>query len=155
MLKRKFPLRTEPKPKNHIEPDAFLYLSHFRRVRDYKVVFKIGLDRLEAKPKEYHDEDDAYTKGTIASLLKQVGEQVEADEEVASVETGKIHVAVNAPEAGVLREFFVSEGDTVTVGQDLTRLKTGVEGSTPSRGSKEAARRGKIPQHPSQPRPTE
>ncbi|KAM0272170.1 hypothetical protein ACHAQH_008848 [Verticillium albo-atrum] len=62
---------------------------------------------------------DSISEGTLASLLKQVGEQVKADEELARIETDKIDVAVNAPEAGVLREVFVAEGDVVTV--DMAR----------------------------------
>ncbi|KAH7016021.1 uncharacterized protein B0I36DRAFT_377759 [Microdochium trichocladiopsis] len=88
VTRRKHHLRTEPKVKNHIGPDAHIYLSHFRWVRDWKNVFKIGLDRLDdatlrhfqmftgARPhefaharianddaikKEYNDELDAFT----------------------------------------------------------------------------------------------
>lgn len=70
---------------------------------------------------------ESISEGTLASLLKKVGEQVEADEELASIETDKIDVAVNCPEGGVVREFFVSEGDTVTVGQDIARIETGAQ----------------------------
>ncbi|KAM0335141.1 hypothetical protein ACHAQA_000182 [Verticillium albo-atrum] len=73
---------------------------------------------------------ESISEGTLASLLKQVGEQVDADEELASIETDKIDVAVNAPEGGVLREIFVAEGDVVTVGQDIARIETGVQGAT-------------------------
>lgn len=37
----------------------------------------------------------------------------------------QIDVAVNAPEAGTLREFLANEEDTVTVGQDLVRMELG------------------------------
>jgi 2-oxoglutarate dehydrogenase E2 component (dihydrolipoamide succinyltransferase) len=37
----------------------------------------------------------------------------------------QIDVAVNAPEAGTIKEFLVNEEDTVTVGQDLLRLELG------------------------------
>lgn len=37
----------------------------------------------------------------------------------------QIDVAVNAPEAGTIKEFLASEEDTVTVGQDLVRLEPG------------------------------
>ena len=40
-------------------------------------------------------------------------------------DSGKIDVAVNAPEAGTIREFLVSEEDTVTVGQDIAKLELG------------------------------
>ena len=46
--------------------------------------------------------------------------------------TFQIDVAVNAPEAGVLREFFANEEDTVTVGQDLVRIEVGAEGEAPA-----------------------
>jgi 2-oxoglutarate dehydrogenase E2 component (dihydrolipoamide succinyltransferase) len=37
----------------------------------------------------------------------------------------QIDVAVNAPEAGTIKEFLVNEEDTVTVGQDLLKLELG------------------------------
>lgn len=40
---------------------------------------------------------------------------------------------MNAPEAGTIKEFFVSEEDTVTVGQDLVRIELG---GSPSGDSK-------------------
>ena len=40
----------------------------------------------------------------------------------------QIDVAVNAPEAGTIKEFLANEEDTVTVGQDLVRLELGGEG---------------------------
>lgn len=36
-------------------------------------------------------------------------------------------MSVNAPEAGTIKEFFVKEEDTVTVGQDLLKMETGGE----------------------------
>jgi 2-oxoglutarate dehydrogenase E2 component (dihydrolipoamide succinyltransferase) len=46
----------------------------------------------------------------------------------------QIDVAVNAPEAGTIKEFLASEEDTVTVGQDLVRLELG---GAPPAGDKE------------------
>lgn len=46
----------------------------------------------------------------------------------------QIDVAVNAPEAGTIREFLANEEDTVTVGQDLVRLELG---GAPEGGEKE------------------
>jgi len=37
----------------------------------------------------------------------------------------QIDVAVNAPEAGIIKEFLANEEDTVTVGQDLVRIELG------------------------------
>lgn len=49
----------------------------------------------------------------------------------------QIDVAVNATEAGVIKEFFVSEEDTVTVGQDLVRVEIGGEKPAESEKPKE------------------
>ncbi|KAK4085905.1 hypothetical protein Purlil1_9862 [Purpureocillium lilacinum] len=69
---------------------------------------------------------ESISEGTLSQLLKKVGERVEADEELATIETDKIDVSVNAPEAGIVAQVFVQEGDVVTVGQDLVQLETGV-----------------------------
>lgn len=37
----------------------------------------------------------------------------------------QIDVSVNAPESGTIKEFLVSEEDTVTVGQELVKLELG------------------------------
>jgi 2-oxoglutarate dehydrogenase E2 component (dihydrolipoamide succinyltransferase) len=79
---------------------------------------------------------ESITEGTLKQWSKQVGDYVEADEEIATIETDKIDVSVNAPEAGTIKEFLVNEEDTVTVGQDLVKLELGGE---PSGGKKEEA----------------
>jgi len=79
---------------------------------------------------------ESISEGTLKQFSKAVGDYVEADEEVATIETDKIDVAVNAPEAGTIKEFLVSEEDTVTVGQELIVLETG--GEKPAGESKEA-----------------
>jgi 2-oxoglutarate dehydrogenase E2 component (dihydrolipoamide succinyltransferase) len=55
----------------------------------------------------------------------------------------QIDVAVNAPEAGTIKEFLANEEDTVTVGQDLVRLELG---GAPSGGEKEKG--GSEPKEP-------
>ncbi|KAI9866439.1 MAG: 2-oxoglutarate dehydrogenase complex E2 component, partial [Watsoniomyces obsoletus] len=40
----------------------------------------------------------------------------------------KIDVSVNAPEAGTITEFLVSEGDTVTVDQEIAKIEPGEGG---------------------------
>ncbi|TNY23445.1 hypothetical protein DMC30DRAFT_360093 [Rhodotorula diobovata] len=80
---------------------------------------------------------ESITEGTLKQWLKQKGDYVEADEEVATIETDKIDVAVNAPRAGTLTELLANEEDTVTVGQDLFKLEAG--GSKPA--AKEEAKK--------------
>ncbi|KAG2421643.1 dihydrolipoyllysine-residue succinyltransferase component of 2-oxoglutarate dehydrogenase complex [Aspergillus terreus] len=68
---------------------------------------------------------ESITEGTLKQFTKQVGDYVERDEELATIETDKIDVSVNAPEAGVIKELLVNEEDTVTVGQDLAKIEPG------------------------------
>ena len=50
----------------------------------------------------------------------------------------QIDVAVNAPEAGIIKEFLANEEDTVTVGQDLVKLEiSGAAGEDKKQGSSE------------------
>lgn len=67
---------------------------------------------------------ESISEGTLASFTKKIGDSIEGDEEIASIETDKIDVAVNAPEAATILEYLVAEGDTVVVGQDLARIET-------------------------------
>ncbi|KAK8084558.1 hypothetical protein PG997_005829 [Apiospora hydei] len=82
---------------------------------------------------------ESISEGTLKQWNKQIGDYVEADEEIATIETDKIDVAVNAPEAGVIRELMANEEDTVTVGQEIAKIEAGAapEGGNKSE-SKEA-----------------
>jgi len=68
---------------------------------------------------------ESISEGTLKQFSKKVGDYVEQDEEIATIETDKIDVAVNAPTAGTIKEFLANEEDTVTVGQDLVKLEAG------------------------------
>ncbi|KAJ5162455.1 hypothetical protein N7492_007847 [Penicillium capsulatum] len=93
---------------------------------------------------------ESITEGTLKQFSKQVGEFVERDEEIATIETDKIDVSVNAPESGTIKEFLVGEEDTVTVGQDLVKLELG---DAPEGGKEEAA--PEKPQEPAAEKPKE
>ncbi|KAK9356048.1 hypothetical protein V1523DRAFT_437973 [Lipomyces doorenjongii] len=75
---------------------------------------------------------ESITEGTLKQWVKKVGDYVEQDEEVASIETDKIDVAVNAPAAGVITELLAEEESTVIVGQDLFKIDTEASGSSGS-----------------------
>ncbi|KAF4975590.1 hypothetical protein FZEAL_7643 [Fusarium zealandicum] len=81
---------------------------------------------------------ESISEGTLASFSKKVGEQIEADEEIASIETDKIDVSVPSPESAVIAEYFAAEGDTVVVGQDLARIVTGDDAAGAAKGEGEA-----------------
>jgi pyruvate/2-oxoglutarate dehydrogenase complex dihydrolipoamide acyltransferase (E2) component len=54
-------------------------------------------------------------EATIVRWLKQVGEHVEEGEPIAEVETDKMTVELEAPEAGVLAAVEADAGTTVAV----------------------------------------
>lgn len=103
-----------------------------------------------------------YTEG--ANNPQEVGDYVEADEEIATIETDKVRskflrnlygllmvsppkidVSVNAPAAGTIKEFLVAEEDTVEVGQGLLRLELG---GAPAGGDKPAVAAKEEPKGP-------
>ncbi|KAJ2000094.1 2-oxoglutarate dehydrogenase complex E2 component, partial [Coemansia sp. S85] len=90
---------------------------------------------------------DSITEGTLKSWAKLVGEQVEQDEEVASIETDKVDIPVNSPVGGVIRELLAKEEDTVVVGQDLFKIE---EGATAEGGAAPSAPKAAEPT-PSEP----
>lgn len=57
-------------------------------------------------------------------LLLEVGQFVKQDELIANIETDKVTIPVNCPEAGLLKELFAKEGETVEVGSNLFKIDT-------------------------------
>ncbi|KAI9928080.1 2-oxoglutarate dehydrogenase complex E2 component [Aspergillus wentii] len=99
---------------------------------------------------------ESITEGTLKQFSKQVGDFVERDEEIATIETDKIDVSVNAPESGTVKEFLVSEEDTVTVGQDLVKLELGGAPDVKKEEPKEpTGAENKQPSEPEQPKAPE
>lgn len=66
---------------------------------------------------------ESITEGTITQLGKQPGDFIEQDEEIATIETDKIDVSVNASHSGVIQKLLVGEGDTVTVDQEIAEIQ--------------------------------
>jgi 2-oxoglutarate dehydrogenase E2 component (dihydrolipoamide succinyltransferase) len=54
---------------------------------------------------------------------KGVGDSVEEDEVIAEIETDKTALQVPAPVSGVLEELLVADGNTVTAGMELARIR--------------------------------
>lgn len=84
---------------------------------------------------------ESISEGTLKQWSKQPGDEVAQDEEIATIETDKIDVSVNAPQAGVLKELLAKEEDTVTVGQEIAKMDGGAssgEGQKKETGSSEA-----------------
>ncbi|PPQ74696.1 hypothetical protein CVT24_003788 [Panaeolus cyanescens] len=88
---------------------------------------------LQAQTVKVPQMAESISEGTLKSWSKQVGDTVAADEEVATIETDKIDVSVNAPQAGKIVKLLANEEDTVTVGQDLFVIEEGeFESSAPA-----------------------
>ena len=78
------------------------------------------------------------SEGTITKWLKQVGEEIEADESLLEISTDKVDTEVPSPASGVVTQILVQEGETVDVGTKLAVI--GGDAGAPGRGSRRAAR---------------
>ncbi|KAG0287494.1 2-oxoglutarate dehydrogenase complex E2 component [Linnemannia gamsii] len=68
---------------------------------------------------------DSISEGSLKQWNKKVGDFVALDEEIATIETDKVDVAVNSPKSGIVVELYAKEEDTVAVGADLFKLELG------------------------------
>jgi 2-oxoglutarate dehydrogenase E2 component (dihydrolipoamide succinyltransferase) len=80
---------------------------------------------------------ESITEATLGQWLKAPGDAVAADEPIASLETDKVAVEVNAPVAGTLAEQLVKEGDTVAVGAVIARVTEGAGAAAAPASTKE------------------
>jgi 2-oxoglutarate dehydrogenase E2 component (dihydrolipoamide succinyltransferase) len=87
---------------------------------------------------------ESISEATIAEWLKKPGDAVKQDEAIASLETDKVAVELNAPVAGVLLAIGVEAGATVKVGAvvaqiDETAKAAAVAAPAPAPAAKAAA----------------
>jgi 2-oxoglutarate dehydrogenase E2 component (dihydrolipoamide succinyltransferase) len=68
---------------------------------------------------------ESVTEGTVTRWLKQVGDDVAADEALLEISTDKVDTEIPSPFAGVLQEIVVAEDETVAVGSVLARIGSG------------------------------
>lgn len=99
---------------------------------------------------------ESITEGTLKTWNKAVGDHVAADEEIATIETDKIDVSVNAPFAGKILELLAEEEDTVTVGADLFVLEAGEGGEeSSSKAADPPSTSASQPSTPTEPKQTD
>jgi 2-oxoglutarate dehydrogenase E2 component (dihydrolipoamide succinyltransferase) len=67
---------------------------------------------------------ESVAEATLLTWHKKVGESVARDENLIDVETDKVVLELPAPAAGVIVEFIVADGATVTSGQLLAKIDT-------------------------------
>jgi 2-oxoglutarate dehydrogenase E2 component (dihydrolipoamide succinyltransferase) len=92
---------------------------------------------------------ESITEATIGQWLKKPGDTVAADEPIASLETDKVSVEVNAPAAGTLAEQLFAEGDTVEVGAIIARIgEGGAATGAPAQAGAQAEAKASEPSQP-------
>ena len=65
---------------------------------------------------------DGMEEGTLLRWLKNVGEEVDAGEPIAEIETDKVSLEIEAAEGGILTETMVGEGQTVPIGTPIATI---------------------------------
>jgi 2-oxoglutarate dehydrogenase E2 component (dihydrolipoamide succinyltransferase) len=90
---------------------------------------------------------ESVSTATVARWMKQAGEPVEADEPLVELETDKVTVEVNAPQAGTLIDILAQAGAEVEVGAVLGMIGEG------SGMAKPAAPQPPAPQPAAKPEP--
>ena len=78
---------------------------------------------------------ESITEGTLSKWLKQLGDEVKRDEPIFEISTDKVDAEIPAPNAGVLAEILVQQGQTVAVNTVVARLETekgGVAAAAPA-----------------------
>jgi pyruvate dehydrogenase E2 component (dihydrolipoamide acetyltransferase) len=67
---------------------------------------------------------ESIAEGTLSRWIKKVGDQVKRDEPIFEISTDKVDAEIPAPNAGVLAEILVQEGQTVAVQTVVARIET-------------------------------
>jgi len=79
---------------------------------------------------------ESVVEGTLSRWLVKAGDRVETDQPLCEVTTEKVDTEIPAPQAGVVEELLVAEGDTVPIGTPLCRIAegaaTGAEKAAPA-----------------------
>ena len=87
---------------------------------------------------------ESIMEGTVIEWKKNIGDTVEQDETILEIATDKVDSEVPSPEAGVLVEILVQEGDTVDVGTPIAIIET--DASAASSAPKEEPKAAAAPE---------
>jgi len=82
---------------------------------------------------------ESVSEVTVASWMKQPGEAVAKDEAIVELETDKAAQELVAPEAGIMGEILVAEGEVAKVGQTIATLMAGASGEASTSAAPVAA----------------
>jgi len=67
---------------------------------------------------------ESIAEGTLTKWLKQIGENIERDEDLFEISTDKVDADIPSPASGTLAEILVEEGATVEVNTIVARIET-------------------------------
>ncbi len=93
---------------------------------------------------------ESIAEGTLSRWLKKVGDAVKRDEPIFEISTDKVDAEIPAPNAGVLAEILVTEGQTVPVQTIVARIETEV-GAMATASAPAPASSGSVPSSPVSP----
>jgi 2-oxoglutarate dehydrogenase E2 component (dihydrolipoamide succinyltransferase) len=75
---------------------------------------------------------ESITEATLLNWIKKVGDQVNADEVLAELETEKVTMELRAPVSGTIKELTKKAGDTVKVREIIGSIEEGAVAAKPS-----------------------
>lgn len=116
-----------------IQTESYKSMRNVNKMNTNMLNFK----RFASQTVKVPEMAESITEGTLSEYLKEVGDFVNQDETIATIETDKIDVEVNAPVSGTITERLVEVEENVTVGQDLVKIE---EGEGPAGGAKEESK---------------
>lgn len=100
-------------------------------LRPTNLLFRHDIRYFASKVVKCPSMGDSITEGTIQEFSVQEGEFVKRDDVVALIETDKVTVDIRAPEDGVIKKYYVGEGEVIEVDADFFEIDTDAkEGST-------------------------
>ncbi|KAG0174914.1 2-oxoglutarate dehydrogenase complex E2 component [Apophysomyces sp. BC1034] len=144
----------------HIHAPAALYTVGSERMRPANGALFRQVRTYADKVVKVPQMAESISEGTLKQWVKQVGDFVQQDDEVATIETDKVDVTVNSPASGTIVEIYAQEEDNVAVGADFFKLELGdapKEGAAPAK--KEEPKKVEEPSKPAEvkkeePKPT-
>src|SRR5215208_3285520 len=98
---------------------------------------------------------ESIAEGTLSRWIKKVGDPVQRDEPIFEISTDKVDAEIPAPNAGVLAEILVQEGQTVSVQTVVARIETDAGAAAAKPATPEGTRPAAPPPNaPAPPKPS-
>ncbi|HLR62820.1 MAG TPA: dihydrolipoamide acetyltransferase family protein [Lentibacillus sp.] len=70
-----------------------------------------------------HDIGEGMTEGEVLTYLKKEGDHVEQDEPIVELQTDKMVTELTAPVTGTIKDIFIAEGTTISVGTTILTIE--------------------------------